>query len=86
MCKLIASLITICICAQTFPSPEDYRVKKDGDKDKRKEVIIRKNDDVERVRRYMLNCHQEFSILWSDLVVLFSERWILAEMAGYRPV
>ena len=32
----------------------------------------------------MLNCHQEFSILWSDLVVLFSERWILAEMAGYR--
>lgn len=53
MCKLIASLITICICAQAFPSPEDYKVKKDGDKDKSKEVIIRKNDDVERVRRYV---------------------------------
>lgn len=55
MCKLIASLIAICICAQAFPSPEDYRVKRTRTrlKDKVKEVIILKNDDVERVRRYV---------------------------------
>ena len=72
MCKLIASLITICICAQAFPSPEDYRVKKDGDKDKSKEVIIRKNDDVERVRRYVKLLSGLLGILWSDFWLFYS--------------
>lgn len=54
---LLMSFITAFhrIKNKAFPSPEDYRVKKDGDKDKSKEVIIRKNDDVERVRRAHLN-------------------------------
>lgn len=71
MCKLTASLIAIYICAQAFPSPEDYRVKKDGDKDKSKEVIIRKNDDVERVRRYVKLSSGIWHFMVRDLVVLF---------------